>query len=50
MVLRNGPKQDCWKISTPLLEDFVQFYLGILMHIRGVHPSNMEGQMAHGAA
>ena len=46
MELGNGPKQDwaCWKILTPLLEDFVQFCLGTWMHMRGVYPSHMEGR------
>ena len=36
MELGNGPKQDaCWKILTPRLEGFVQFYLGTSLHRRG---------------
>ena len=37
-ALGNGPKRDCTclKISTPPLVDFVQFYLEIWMHMRGV--------------
>ena len=46
MALGDGPKQygACWMISTPLLEDFVQFYLGTWLHKRGVYPSHMEGE------
>ena len=52
MVLGNGPKQEraCWKISTPLLEDSVEIYLGTWMHMRGVYPSHREGQRSHEAA
>ena len=52
MASGNGPKRDsaCWKISPPLVEDFVQFCLGTWMHMRGVYPSHMEGQRSHGAA
>ena len=52
MASGNGPNWDrsCWKISIPLLEDFVQFYLGTWMHMRGVYPSHMEGQRRHEAA
>ena len=48
----NGPKQecDCWKISPPLIVDFVQFNLGTWMHMRGVYPLHMQGQRSHGAA
>ena len=44
MVLGNGHMQDwaCWIISTPLLEGFVQFYLGTWLYMRGVNPSHMK--------
>ena len=52
MASGNGPKRDsaCWKILPPLLEDFVQFYIGTWMHMREVYPSHMESQRSHGAA
>ena len=37
-------------ISTPLLEGFLQFYLGTWLQMRGVYPSHMEGQRRHGVA
>ena len=40
----------CWKILVPRLEDFVQFYLGIWLHRRGVYPSHIEDQWSHAAA
>ena len=45
MASGNGPNRDlaCLKISTPPLEDFVQFDLGCWMHMSGVYPSHMEG-------
>ena len=52
IALGNGPKQDwaCWKILTPRLEGFVQFYLGFWLHRRGDYPTHMEGQWSHGVA
>ena len=49
MASGNGPNRDCacWKISTPRLEGFVQFYLGTWMQKKGVYPSHMEGQKSH---
>ena len=51
MELGNGPKQgeSCWRILTPLLEGFVQFYLGTWLLKRGAYPSHMEGQWSHEA-
>ena len=52
MASGNGLNQDwfCWKISTSLPEDFVQFYLGTWKYMSGVYPSRTEGQMGHEAA
>ena len=52
MALGNGPKQDwaCWKILTPRLKGFLQFYRGTWLHRRGVYPSPTEDQRSHVAA
>ena len=49
MTVGNGPAAG-WMISTPLLEGFVQFYLGTLLHVKGVYPSHMGGQRSHRVA